>query len=52
VSVSAPGISSDREETVVIVSFTWGMHGGLGRYHLQKHGEDWRIKCSQFNFYV
>jgi hypothetical protein len=52
VSVSAPGVSSDREEAVVIVSFSWGMHGGLGRYHLHKHGKDWRIKCSQLDFYV
>jgi len=52
VSVSAPGVSSDREEAVVVVSFSWGMHGGLGRYHLEKQGRDWRIKCSQFNFYV
>ena len=52
VSVSAPGISSNREEAVVIVSFSWGMHGGLGRYHLQKHGDKWRINCSRLDFYM
>jgi hypothetical protein len=51
-SLSMPAYSDDRNTAYVLLSFSWGMHGGYGEYILIKDRSRWLVQCRDFHNYL
>jgi len=47
ISISKPGYSVDKT-AIVIVSYTWSIHGALAKFIYSKTQDSWELKCSEY----
>jgi hypothetical protein len=51
-SISWPTYSADGSSALVLVHFRWSIHDAVAHYVVEGSGLHWKVRCSQFRFYV
>lgn len=50
-SIWRSAISKDTKRAFVYFSFLWSIHGADAHYLLERKGQQWKVRCTQFFYY-
>lgn len=51
VFISKPGYSAN-DTAIVIVSYTWSIHGALAKFIYKKKNDSWGLECSEYIIHI